>query len=104
MLWVEDAGAFKYHRIRHNVDLGADALSRCQHSRNDGSCYERLAEELRQAVKMPLDGAGSDVPGKIGGLCLLGEQATDRRVGGVLQRVLGEQVTSMWGEKPKNGR
>ena len=94
MLWIEEAGVFEYRRIQHDVDLGADALYRCEHSQSDKPCYERLPEMLRQVVKMPLEDAESDVPGMIGNLVLLGERATEGRFTKVLQQVLREQAAS----------
>ena len=91
ILWIEEVGVFEQCRIRHDLDLGADAIYRCQHSGVDESCYEGLAEALRQLVKMPLEDVGYDVPSKIGGLVLLGERATDGRLRQILQQVLAEQ-------------
>lgn len=95
ILWIEDDSVFEYRRIRHDVGLGADALYRCQHSEIDEPCYERLAEALRQVVKMPLEDVEGDVPSMIGGLVLLGEKATDWRLRQILQQVLTEQGVSI---------
>ena len=66
ILWIVDDRVFEYRRTRHDVDLGADTLSRCQHSQIDESCYEGLAAALGQVVKMPLEDFESDVPGVVG--------------------------------------
>jgi hypothetical protein len=99
ILWIEEGSVFEYRRIRHDVDLGADALYRCQHSEIDEPCYEGLAEALRQVVKMPLEDVESDVPSVVGGLVLLGEKATDWRLRQILQQVLAEQGVSISVEK-----
>ena len=95
MLWLEDTGVYEERRIRHNVDLGGDALYSCQHSRSEEPCYERLAEALRQLVKMPLEDTGSDVPGMVEGLVLLGVGATDGHLKVALQQVQQEQAVLM---------
>ena len=95
ILWLEDAGVFEERRMRHDVDLGGDALYRCHHSRSEELCYERLAEALRQVVKMPLEDTGSNVPGMAEVLILLGERATDGHLKEALQQVLQEQTGLM---------
>lgn len=101
MLWIVESGVFEYSRIRHDLDLGADALYECQHSPSDKPCYEGLAEALRQIVKMPLEAAASNVPTMVGSLVLLGEQATDEHLKETLQQVLQEQAVQMSMTRPE---
>jgi hypothetical protein len=102
MLWIEESSIFEYRRIKHDLDIGTDALSRCQqHSQGDEECYKQLAEALRQVIKMPLKETESNVPSVIGVLVLLGERATDERFNEILQQVLWEQAMVMSVKSPE---
>jgi hypothetical protein len=91
LLYLEDMCSFELLRERHDVNLGADAINRCQATTSDGKCHEHLAEALLQIVKMPVEHYEPNVPTKIGGLVLLGERGTDLDLRRVLQHVLAGQ-------------
>jgi hypothetical protein len=99
MLWIEASSIFEYRRIEHDLNIGNDALSRCQQrSQGDETCYKQPAEALRQVIKMPLEETESDVPSAVGGLVLLRERATDKPFNEILQQVLWEQAMVMPGK------
>ncbi len=91
ILYLEELCIFDILRERHDINLGADALSRCRSSTKDEDCHEDLTEALSETMKMPVGRVQPDVPQKIAGLVLLGEKGTDPHLRGALQHVLGEQ-------------
>ena len=91
ILYLEEMCVFDILRERHDVNLGADALSQCQPSETNDDCYKALTEALSEVVKMPVDEVEPDVPQTIAGLVLLGERGTDPHLRRALQRVLVEQ-------------
>lgn len=102
ILYLEEMCVFDVLRMRHDVNLGAAALNRCQASTNNEDCYKDLAEALLQIVKMPVEDVESDIPTKVGSLVLLGEKGTDPRLRQVLQQVLAEQSISIALRKSKH--
>ncbi|KAI9830703.1 MAG: hypothetical protein M1826_004532 [Phylliscum demangeonii] len=90
VLYVEEYGVFERIRMRHRVDLGADAMP---HPADAGERYwDRVRSLVREIVQAPIEGLAPGVPHTIGQLVLLGERATKARFLQTLHDVLGEHV------------
>lgn len=91
ILYLEEMCVFDILRERHDVNLGADALSQCQPRETDDGSYRALTEALSEVVKMPVERVEPDVPQTVAGLVLLGERGTEPHLRRALQHVLAEQ-------------